>query len=127
MDSNIIHQFLVAFFNMFNAHVNDFKIEEKSVTGNVRWKDDNEIQNFLWVIESKEKILKRLTVLCNFLIEHNYLRGDKIIITENELQKQLIELGWNLNEAQKNIDYLCAIEIKMIDFGEITDSFYIHF
>ncbi|MFT3945673.1 MAG: hypothetical protein QM763_01765 [Agriterribacter sp.] len=65
--------------------------------------------------------------LCEFLIKNHLVHGDRIVISESELKTKLLELGWNKNEAQENINYLCSVEIKMVDDGEETDSFFIHF
>jgi hypothetical protein len=72
-------------------------------------------------------MLNKLKSLCEYLIKNNLIKGDRIIITESELQKRLIELGWDICEAQKNIDGLLSVEMKMVDDEEETDSFFIHF
>lgn len=127
MKSNIMYVFLLSFFEVFNASVDKYKIEGKKILGKIRWKDDNEVQNFSWVVELDETVLKKLKLLCEYLIKNNLMHGDKIIITESELQKRLIQLGWDIREAKKNIDSLLCIEMKMVDDGEETDSFFIHF
>lgn len=127
MESNIINVFLLSFFGVFNASVGKYKIEGKKVLGKIRWNDDNETQNFSWVVELEESVLNKLKLLCEYLIKNNFIHGDRITITENELQKRLIELGWDSREAQQNIDSLLSVEMKMVDEGEETDSFFIHF
>jgi hypothetical protein len=104
-----------------------YNIYGKKVLGNIEWKDDNETQDFSWIVELEESALNKLKLLCEFLIDYNLTIGDKIIISESELQKRLIGLGWDISESQKNIDNLLSVEIKMVDDGEETDSFFIHF
>jgi len=127
MESNIMRVFLLSFFEVFNASVEKYKIEGKKVLGNIRWKDDNESQEFSWVVELEGDILKKLKLLCEYLVKNNLMNGDKIVITESELQERLNGLGWEKSDVQKAIDGLLSIEMKMVDDGEYTDSFYIHF
>ncbi len=127
MESNIVYVFLLSFFEIFNASIDKYKIEGKKVFGNIRWKDDNETLSFSWVIEMEESMLKKLKLLCEFLIKNNLMRGDRIIITESELEKRLLELGWDNDEAKNNINGLLSVEMKMVDEGEETDSFFVHF
>lgn len=127
MENNIIYAFLSSFFEIFNADVHQYRIEGKKVVGSIHWKDEDATQNFSWVIELEESILKKLKLLCECLIRNNLIKGDRIIVTESELQKRFIELGWDIGEAQRNIDCLLSVEMKMVDDGEDTDSFFIHF
>jgi hypothetical protein len=127
MENTIIYLFLSSFFELFNATMSKYNIYGKKVLGNIEWKDDNETQDFSWIVELEESALNKLKLLCEFLIDYNLTIGDKIIISESELQKRLIGLGWDISESQKNIDNLLSVEIKMVDDGEETDSFFIHF
>jgi hypothetical protein len=127
MNNNIIYAFLSSFFRIFNAILNEYTIEGKKVVGKIRWKDENETQTFSWEIQLKEPALKKLKQLCEYLIKYDLIHGDRIIITENELEGRLFELGWDKNEAQRNINSLSSVEVKMIDEGEETDSFFVHF
>jgi uncharacterized protein YaaW (UPF0174 family) len=53
--------------------------------------------------------------------------GDKIIATENDLLEMLKKEGWNNVDAEETINALCSLDVKMIDEGEETDSFFMHF
>ena len=66
-------------------------------------------------------------MLCDYLYNHNLINGDGVIISEIELLSKLMSVGWNKNDAKKSIDYLCSIDVKMLDNNEETDSFFIHF
>lgn len=127
VNNNIIHNVLSSFFALFNAYIYEYRIIDKKVFGNIGWKDEDEKQGFSWVIELEESILIKIMLLCDYLLKHNLTDGDKITIAESELKIKLLELGWNIDEAQGNINYLCFMEIKMIDDGEETDSFFLHF
>lgn len=125
--NDTIYAFLSSFFGIFGAYIEEYEVDNKKVFGNIRWKDEDEVQDFLWVIGLEESFLKKLRLLCEYLIKHNLIDGDKFIVTEYELQNRLIDLGWDLREARINIDCLCSVEVKMLDDGEETDSFFIHF
>ena len=127
MEANIVKVFLESFFEIFKASLNEYKLENKRIHGSIRWRDDNQTQDFLWVVELEESELKILKLLCEYLIKSNLIYGDRIIISESELQNRLIEIGWDYFYAKKNIDILLSVEIRMIDDGEETDSFFIHF
>ena len=127
MKNKIIYDFLSSFFEIFNAYINEYKIEGKNITGKIRWNDDIETQDFSFIIELNESAIKNIKLLCEYLVKNNLINGDRIIIKERELQKRLTEIGWNVIEAQKYIDILLSVEIKMIDDREETDSFFIHF
>jgi hypothetical protein len=127
MEANIVKVFLESFFEIFKASLNECKLENKRIHGSIRWRDDNQTQDFLWVVELEESELKILKLLCEYLIKSNLIYGDRIIISESELQNRLIEIGWDYFYAKKNIDILLSVEIRMIDDGEETDSFFIHF
>lgn len=124
---NVIYDFLSSFFAVFNAHVNEYRIVDQKVYGNIEWNDENERQAFIWHIELEASIIPKLKTLCDFLIKYNLIKGDRIIVSEETLKEKLIALGWDLSEAERNINHLCTVEVKMIDNGEETDSFFIHF
>lgn len=124
---NIVYVFLTSFFSLFNAYVDKYRINDKSVSGSIVWKDYNDKQAFFWKVKLDEVILSQIALLCDFLMKHNLITNDRITIAENELKARLSELGWDESLAQKNICYLCSVEIKMVDDGIETDSFFIHF
>ena len=123
-----VYDFLVAFFALFGAYIGKCEINVNKVKGDIIWKDDkNEKQNFIWIITLEECVLTHLKLLCDFRLEYNFVYGDTIIISEKKLELKLSELGWNVSDARENIGKLCSIEVKMIDDGEETDSFFLHF
>ena len=127
MENNSTYRFLSSFFALFKADINDFKTEGKKVSGSIEWKNENERQAFSWVVDLDDSVLEKVKMLCDYLVSYHLIHGDKITISESELSTKLQDLGWSLEEAGENIDYLCSIEVKMIDDGEETDSFFVHF
>ena len=124
---NVIYDFLSSFFAIFDAHVNEYWVVDDKVYGDIEWNDESEKQSFTWNIGLEVSIIAKLRALCDFLIKNNLINGDRIIVSEETLKAKLIALGWDLSEAEKYINYLCTVEIKMVDNGEETDSFFIHF
>lgn len=127
MNDYIIKDFLNSFFAFFNAYIEGFRIQDNKIFGTLGWVGEEDKQDFSWSIVFDDSMLLKLKLLCDFLQEHSLIEGDKILISETELKKQLAKLNWNLQEADEQINNLCNIEIKMIDDGEETDSFFIHF
>lgn len=127
----MVKGFLDAFFEMLDLIIISYGQINSSVFGILTGvgSDVNELwqhQNFYWLIDKSESELSDLVILCKFLNEKNLINGDNIIISENELIERIGELGWNNEKGQKVVDDLFSIEIKMIDEGEATDSFFVH-
>lgn len=127
MKNNTTKAFLTTFFSLFKAYLKEFTDEGNKVIGVIRWQDDEDTQSFSWVTNLNEYSLLRMKALCDFLIQHNLVQGDKIILSLSELKTSLHENGWNEREAKAMINNLCLVRVKMIDDGEETDSFFIHF
>jgi len=128
LNNEKVYDFLASFFVLFGAYIDKCEININEVRGDIICKDDeNEKQNFIWIITLEEYVLNNLKLLCDFLLKYNFVHGDTIIISEKRLELKLSELGWNVSDAKENIDKLCSIEVKMIDNGEEIDSFFLHF
>ena len=123
-----VYNFLASFLALFGANIDKCEINFNKVTGDIVWEDDkNEKQNFIWIITLETCVLIKLKLLCDFLLKYNLVHGDTIMISEKELVLKLSELGWNVLDAQENVNELCLIEVKMVDDGEETDSLFLHF
>lgn len=130
INSKII-SFLNIFFELLGERLLKYKILDNIITGTVTGLNDpdenyEDHQDFLWKVELGVSELMELRPLCEYLINNNLIIGDKIKISEELLIKRLNEIGWDIEEAQRNIDNLLSIEMKMIDDGEETDSFFLH-
>ncbi len=49
------------------------------------------------------------------------------MLSESNLLTKLTKEGWKEDEAKETINLLCSIDVKMLDDGEETDSFFVHF
>jgi hypothetical protein len=125
---SIADDFLKIFFRLHGAIIKEQQYGEGIVDGQVFWPDDeDDIQKFRWHIETSEEDVRRMKLLCDFLFEKKLVGGDRIIITEINLINAMREADWEVNCAELAIDALMSTEVKMVDEGEETDSFFIHF
>jgi len=126
-NNDVVYKFLSSFLSIFHARINDCSWGDGKIEGTLKWDDSDEFQKFSWIIRPEKELLNESRKLCEILTKFNLISGDKILILENELKHRLIQEGWSPEDAGKTIDYLCSIEVKMIDDGEETDSFFVHF
>jgi len=124
---DIAYKFLSSFFSIFHAQIKDYSRRDEKMEGTLCWEEEEEIQNFSWIINPEIELLNKSERLCKFLTKFNLTSGDMILISENELKDKLVQEGWSFEDAEKSINCLCSIEVKMIDEGEETDSFFVHF
>ncbi|SEA68104.1 hypothetical protein SAMN05192529_1466 [Arachidicoccus rhizosphaerae] len=127
MEQSIIINFLKSFFTLFKAKIEEYKIVNKKIFGTVGWLNEEDRQDFVFKIDFDTLILSRVKSLCDFLYEMNLVNGDKIIVSENNLLEMLKKEGWSRIDAKEAVDGLCSLEVKMVDEGEETDSFFVHF
>lgn len=104
-------------------------LKNNKVSGVLTWEDDDDVQEFMWNISSDINNYKNITVLTNFLVQNNLFEGDKINISKDILSSKLVSenIGWTTKTINETIDSLCSIRIAMIDEGETSDYFLIHF
>ena len=124
---NHIHiEFLKSFFNLFNADISITEIRNAmEYYGLVKW-DEQNVQPVKWVNIFHDHALEAAADLCDFLLSNRLVDSDKITVTEPELYN-LLQHEWPEAKIRIAIDCLLCIDIKMIDCGKETDSFYIHF
>jgi hypothetical protein len=127
VETKIIIDFLMSFFFLFKAQIEEAKIIDDKVTGIVGWEDEEDRQDFSWTIVANWILLPKAKLLCDYLNDNNLVNGDFVIISEEELISRLIISNWNKEDAMSCIDFLFSIEVKMIDDNKETDSFFLHF
>jgi hypothetical protein len=65
--------------------------------------------------------------LLGYLVSDKLISGDRIICTNQEITNNLINQGWDGRDVLRALDFILNINIEMIDNGQQTDSFFIHF
>ncbi len=120
-------KFLESYFSLFEAIINTYSFVNDLVIGSILWLDNSDIQEFKWEKVISEKDALSLSEICSFIKNNHYSLNDRIIITEEQLLEELLKSKWKKKEAKTLINLLLDIEVKMIDDGEETDSFFLHF
>ncbi len=120
-------EYLDSFFNLFEAKVRITQFKEEQFSGMLKWENDDVTQDFKWYNIFSNEALVILKELCDLIKKYKLNDNDTIIITERELRSKLTSFNWDNNKIEKGIDALISISIKMVDDGEETDSFFMHF
>ena len=120
-------EFLDSFFNLFEVKVRITQFKEEQFSGMLKWENDDDTQDFKWYNIFSNEALVILKELCDLIKKYKLNDNDTIIITERELRSKLTSFNWDNNKIEKGIDALISISIKMVDDGEETDSFFMHF
>ena len=120
-------EFLDSFFNLFEAKVMITQFKEEQFSGMLKLENDDDTQDFKWYNIFSNEALVILKELCDLIKKYKLNDNDTIIITERELRSKLTSFNWDNNKIEKGIDALISISIKMVDDGEETDSFFLHF
>ncbi len=128
MNNTIKEEALKSFFSLFDAQVLIKTIEtENNLIGTLHWINEEDTQDFKWYNIFSDETLIILKEICDF-IKNNVLNdNDKISIAENDLRKKLKASSWTNSKIEKGIDSILSISVKMVDDGEETDSFFLHF
>ncbi len=128
MENSIRVRTLKSFFNLFEARVSITKvIGENNFYGTLYWEGEEDTQDFKWTNIFNEEALNDLNDICGFVVKNQLNDNDKILIAEDSLRKRLVKYGWNFSKIENGVVCLMAINIRMIDEGEETDSFFMHF
>jgi hypothetical protein len=127
VDTRLVEEFLKSFFLLFGAKLEQYRVEIMDIDGIVSFENGKDTQQFRWRYPQDMTDLNEAKNLCNFLQQNTLLEGDKILISEPELANRLSNSGYNSEEVERSISELLSIEIKMVDEGRETDSFFVHF
>lgn len=85
--------------------------------------DPDEIQEFIWKKRESETPSKDLITLIDRIVKEKLHSGDK-------LNKQIEKIQFDEfddDQKQNLLEELFEIEIKMIDNGQETDSYFVHY
>ncbi|WP_373060339.1 hypothetical protein [Zunongwangia sp. H14] len=85
--------------------------------------DPDEIQEFIWKKRESETSPQELIILIDRIVKEKMHSGDK-------LNKQIENIQFDEfddEKRQKLLEELFEIEINMIDHGEETDSYFVHY
>ena len=112
------------------------EISEGAIRATVGWPDDGtqkdydpkeETQEILWSVQDFQNIDDALTVL-ETAADLEKFDMDLIRLEPNDLSKIVAtKYNWNEDKITEAIDTLLKIKVNMIDNGQATDSFFVHF
>ncbi|MBR4452638.1 MAG: hypothetical protein IKS33_00095 [Bacteroidales bacterium] len=121
-----VARFLCSFFQLFQCYLLEIKISDGKVEGVVCYEDFHDIQQFIWNYNHNNSIEDAIA-LAEILWQEKLINGDKIIVTEEDIKKILHEKKWSEETISNSINFLLNVRVNMIDNGEVTDSFFVHF
>ena len=123
-----LHRFMNTFgINRFRIYSEDANI----IKAQVGWPDDGsddydeneEVQDILWHVQDEEAMEDALQ-LAEFIKDNGLISIDKIKIDYELLQSKI---NWESKKFDAALNTLLSIKVSMLDNGEETDSFFIHF
>lgn len=99
-------------------------VEKDKIYGIAIYLDDEKKQDFCWHITEQNIPSDDLVQLIKIIKDNKFNRTDIILVTANTIFEKS---GW-IDRTKFNLiyDQLFEIEVKMIDGGEETDSYFIH-
>lgn len=118
-------RFLCSFFEIFRAYIIEIKVHANRAEGELIY-DDGEKQRFVWYFSDLDQTVKSIFFL-EILLTKKWIHNDQILISKQELIEYLKRKHWQKNDINAVINYVCNIQIFMIDNEEETDYFCIHF
>ncbi len=106
-------------------------VTKSQIRAIVAWADDgqkgfpehDDAQEIFWNIPEREDMSDALS-LGEFAYDNGWILSDMILISRVELKS---EIGWDTKRFDLAIDMLLSTNVPMIDDGEETDSFFLHF
>lgn len=119
-------RFLCSFFQLFHCYIIEIKLSDRKAEGIVCYEDFHDIQQFVWNYNHNNSIEDAI-ILAETLWHEKLINGDKIIVTEEDIKKILHKKNWSEDAISNSISFLLTVRVNMVDDGEVTDSFYIHF
>ncbi len=85
--------------------------------------DPEERQEFIWHKTENEISSSELNILIEKIVEEKWHNGDKII--KDIAEMEFVEFD---NETKNRMEFeLFEINVKMVDNGEETDSYFVHY
>jgi len=126
------NRFLKEFLGALGAEEIIFTQETKSaISGTAIYAPDDpeEKQDFCWHVTEENVPDEAVLNLVELLRKKKLLSIDQIIISRSQLRQQYNQ-NFNTNMEQENFDVLLekleSVEVRMVDEGNETDSFFIH-
>lgn len=118
-------KFLCSYLGLYgvdNIEITEF--DKAKICGIAIYLDDEDTQEFCWHMTEDNVPSDDLIELIQIIKNNEFNRTDKVIVSADELFEKT---EWtDRNKFDKTFDELFEVEVKMIDDGEETDSFFMH-
>jgi hypothetical protein len=86
--------------------------------------DSDEIQDFCWHMTDENAPCENVLEIIKVITENNWCEIDQITISEDELFNKM---NWtDRNLFDKSFAEIFEVNIRMVDNGEETDTFFVH-
>lgn len=117
--------FLRSFLGLYGVeNIEITKFDKEKICGIAIYLDDEDTQEFCWHVTEDNVPSDDLIELIQIIKNNEFNRTDKVIVSADELFEKT---EWtDRNKFDKTFDQLFEVEVKMIDDGEETDSFFMH-
>ncbi|MDY7394293.1 hypothetical protein UMM65_03510 [Aureibaculum sp. 2210JD6-5] len=118
--------FLKSYLKLYGVEKIKLFNETKSTISGLAIYDESDLderQEFIWYKSEQEVPPPELIVLIEKIVANKWHTGDKI----SEHIEELEFSEFDNQTKEKILNELFDIKIKMIDDGEETDSFYVHY
>lgn len=100
------------------------ELDEEKICGIAIYLNDVDTQEFCWHITEDDVPSNDLIELIQIIRKNEFNKIDKLIVSAEELFEKT---EWtDRSKFDKTFEELFEVEVKMIDDGEETDSFFIH-
>ena len=118
--------FLKSFLKLYGVEKIELtNVKSESISGIAIYDetDAEERQGFIWHKTENEVPSSELNILIEKIVQEKWHNGDKI--TKDIAEIEFVEFD---NETKNRMEFeLFEINIKMVDNGEETDSYFVHY
>ena len=123
---------LFRFMRLFGASLFSLlSATDSQISAVVAWADDcrkgfpdyDDMQEILWHIPQMHYIDDALR-LGELMYDNGWILSDRITVSKSTLQD---EIKWENEKLCKALEALLALKVSMVDDGEETDAFFLHF
>ncbi len=117
--------FLEQFLGLYGVDkIEITKFDKDKIDGIAIYLDDDDTQEFSWHMTEDKVPSDDLIELIQIIKNNGFNRTDKVTVSPDELFEKT---EWtDRNKFDKTFDELFEVEVKMIDDGEETDSYFMH-
>lgn len=117
--------FLEQFLGLYGVdEIKITEIDKDKINGIAIYLDEDATQEFSWQMSEDKVPSDDFIELIQIIKNNGFNRTDKVTVSPDELFEKT---GWkDRNKFDNTFEELFEVEVKMIDDGEETDSYFMH-